>query len=206
MLKIWGRVNSVNVKKVLWCAGELKLPFERIDAGMEHGVVGTPQYLAMNPNARVPTIDDDGFVLWESNTIVRYLSLKHGLGTLCPEDPGQRADSDRWMDWSTAQLAGTFREVFWGTVRTPPEKRDLALIEKNRLATAKTLDIVDRLFSTRAFVAGDHLTMGDIPLGCYVHLWMSMPIERPAHPHLVAWHERLLARPAFNAGVNTPLN
>jgi glutathione S-transferase len=206
VLRVWGRVNSVNVKKVLWCVGELGLPFERIDAGMEHGVVGTPQYLAMNPNARVPTIDDEGFVLWESNTIVRYLALKYGLGTLCPEDPRQRADSDRWMDWSTAQLSGTFREVFWGMVRTPPEKRDLALIEKNRTATAKTLDIVDRLLAARPYVAGDHLTMGDIPLGCYVHLWMSMPIERPAHPNLVAWHKRLLARPAFNAGVNTPLS
>ena len=206
MLKIWGRVNSVNVKKVLWCVGELKLPFQRIEAGMEHGVVGTPEYLAMNPNARVPMIDDDGFVLWESNTIVRYLALKYGLGTLCPEDPRQRADSDRWMDWSTAQLSGTFREVFWGMVRTPPEKRDLAFIEKNRGATAKTLDIVDRLLAARAFVAGDRLTMGDIPLGCYVHLWMSMPIERPAHPNLVAWHKRLLERPAFNAGVNTPLS
>ena len=180
MLKIWGRVNSVNVKKVLWCLGELKLPFQRIEAGMEHGVVGTPEYQAMNPNARVPTIDDDGFVLWESNTIVRYLALKYALGTLCPEDPRQRADSDRWMDWSTAQLAPTFRDVFWGTVRTAPEKRDLALIEKSRVATAKTLDIVDKLFATRAYVAGDRLTMGDIPLGCYVHLWMSMPIERPA--------------------------
>lgn len=206
MLKIWGRVNSVNVKKVLWCVGELELPFERIDAGMEHGVVGTLDYQAMNPNARVPTIDDGGFVLWESNAIVRYLSLKYGLGTLCPEDPAQRADSDRWMDWSSAHLAGTFREVFWGMVRTAPEKRDLAFIEKNRLATAKSLDIVDRLLGKRAFVAGDRLTMGDIPLGCYVHLWMSMAIERPAQPNLVAWHKRLLERPAFNAGVNTPLS
>ena len=206
MLRIWGRVNSVNVKKVVWCAGELNLPFERIEAGMEHGVVGTPDYMAMNPNSRVPTIDDDGFVLWESNTIVRYLSLKYGMGTLCPEDPRQRADSDRWMDWSTAQLSGTFREVFWGMVRTEPAKRDLALIEKNRQATAKTLDIADRVLGKHAFIAGDRLTMGDIPLGCFVHLWMTMPIERPAHPHLTAWHQRLLQRPAFNAGVNTPLS
>ena len=206
MLRVWGRINSVNVKKVLWCVGELGLPFERIDAGMEHGVVGTPEYLAMNPNARVPTIDDDGFVLWESNAIVRYLSLKYGLGTLCPEGPRQRADSDRWMDWSSAQLASTFREVFWGMVRTPPEKRDLAFIEENRVATAKSLDMVDRLLGARPFVAGEQLTMGDIPLGCYVHLWMSMPIERPAHPNLVAWHKRLLARPAFNSGVNTALS
>jgi glutathione S-transferase len=172
---------------------------------MEHGVVGTPEYISMNPNSRVPTIDDDGFVLWESNTIVRYLSLKYALGTLCPEDPRQRADSDRWMDWSTAQLSPTFREVFWGMVRTDPAKRDMAFIEKNRQATAKTLDIAERALSGQDFIAGDHLTMGDIPLGCYVHLWMSMPIERPAHPNLTAWHKRLLARPAFNAGVNTPL-
>ena len=206
MLKIWGRANSVNVKKVLWCVGELGLPFERIDAGMEHGVVGSPEYLAMNPNARVPTIDDDGFLLWESNAIVRHLSLKYGLGTLCPADLNQRADSDRWMDWTTAQLAPTFREVFWGMVRTAPEKRDLPFIEKNRAATAKSLDIAEKLLGARPFVAGDRLTMGDIPLGCYVHLWMSMPIERPAHPNLEAWHRRLLARPAFNAGVNTPLS
>ena len=206
MLRVWGRVNSVNVKKVLWCVEELGLKYERIDAGMEHGLVGTPEYQAMNPNARVPTIDDDGFVLWESNAIVRYLSLKYGLGTLCPEDPRMRADADRWMDWSTAQVAPTFRDVFWGMVRTAPEKRDLALIEKNRAATAKTLDILNRLLATRPFVAGAHLTMGDIPIGCYVHLWMSLPISRPAHPNLVAWHKRLLERPAFNSGVNTPLS
>jgi len=206
MLRVWGRVNSVNVKKVLWCVEELGLPYERIDAGMEYGVVASPEYQAMNPNARVPTIDDDGFVLWESNTIVRYLSLKYGLGSLCPEDIRRRAESDRWMDWTTAQLAPTFREVFWGMVRTAPEKRDMAFIEKNRAATAKTLDIAERHLGTQPFVGGERLTMGDIPLGCYVHLWMSMPIERPAHPNLGAWHKRLLGRPAFNAGVNTPLS
>ena len=206
MLRVWGRANSVNVKKVLWCVEELGLEYERIDAGMEHGVVGTPGYQVLNPNARVPTIEDDGFVLWESNAIVRYLSLKYGLGTLCPEDPRQRADSDRWMDWTTAQLSPTFREVFWGMVRTAPEKRDLPFIEKNRVATAKAFEIVNTLLGARDFVAGDRLTMGDIPLGCYAHLWLSMPIERPAHPNLAARHKRLLGRPAFNAGVNTPLS
>jgi glutathione S-transferase len=145
-------------------------------------------------------------VLWESNAIVRYLSLKYSPGNLCPGDYAQRGDSDRWMDWTTAQLAPTFREVFWGTVRTAPEKRDLALIEKNRAATAKALDIADEVFAKRPFVAGDRLTIGDIPLGCYVNLWMRMPIERPAHPHLTAWHKRLLERPAFTSWVNTPLS
>ncbi len=205
MLRVWGRVNSVNVKKVLWALAELGLPFERIDAGMQHGVVTTPEYQVLNPNSRVPTIDDDGFVLWESNAIVRYLALKYGLGKLCPRGIRARADSDRWMDWTTAQLSGTFREVFWGTVRTPPEKRNLSLIERNRVATASTLDIADRALAERPFIAGERLTMGDIPLGCFVHLWMSMPIERPEHPHLAAWHRRLLEREAFNVAVNTPL-
>lgn len=206
MLKIWGRINSVNVKKVVWCAEELGLAYERIDAGMEHGVVGTPEYQRMNPNARVPTIDDDGFVLWESHAIVRYLALKHGLGTLCPQDIRQRADAERWMDWTTAQLAGTFREVFWGMVRTAPEKRDLAFIEKNRIATAKTLDIADAVLAKHPFMAGDRLTIGDIPLGCHVSLWMRMDIERPAHPNLNAWYKRLLERPGFNKAVNTALS
>lgn len=205
MLRVWGRVNSVNVKKVLWCVEELGLPFERIEAGMEHGVVGTQRYLAMNPNARVPTIDDDGFILWESNAIVRYLALKYGAGTLCPMEMHERADADRWMDWCSTQVAGTFREVFWGIVRTVPEKRNKSLIERNRVATAATLEIADQALADRPFLAGDELTIGDIPLGCYVHLWMSMPIARPEHPNLTAWYHRLRERPAFNTAVNTPL-
>ena len=113
MLKIWGRVNSVNVKKALWAAEELKLKYERIDAGMEHGIVKTPDYLKMNPNSLVPTIDDDGFVLWESHAIVRYLAAKHGAGTLWPADLKQRADSDRWMDWAHTFAREFQRPVFW---------------------------------------------------------------------------------------------
>ena len=205
MLRVWGRLNSVNVKKVLWCLEELGVAYERIEAGMEHGVVDTERYISMNPNARVPTIDDDGFVLWESNAIVRYLSLKYGKGRLCPKDHRERADADRWMDWCSTQLAGTFREVFWGMVRTVPEKRNISLIERNRVASIATLDIADQALARQPYLAGNQLTMGDIPLGCFVHLWMSMSIKRPAHPNLVAWHKRLLERPAFDKAVNTPL-
>ena len=120
MLKLWGRVNSINVQKVLWALEELKVPYERTDAGMAFGVVNEPFYKKMNPNSRVPTIDDDGFVLWESNAIVRYLAAKHGAGTLCPSDPRQRADSDRWMDWASNHVAPVITPVFWGLIRTPP--------------------------------------------------------------------------------------
>src|SRR5688572_31955438 len=121
VLKIWGRRNSVNVQKALWCCGELKLPFERVDAGLQFGVNTTPEYKAMNPNGLVPTIDDDGFILWESHAIVRYLSRKHGLGTLMPQDARAAADADRWMEWYSTTVGVNVRPVFQTLVRTPPE-------------------------------------------------------------------------------------
>ncbi|MGH8723552.1 MAG: glutathione S-transferase family protein [Burkholderiales bacterium] len=205
MLKIWGRVNSVNVKKVLWAAEELGLQYQRVDAGMQFGVVKTPEYRKLNPNSLVPTIEDDGFVLWESHSIVRYLGAKHGAGTLWPADLKQRADSDRWMDWATTFQA-SFRAVFWGLVRTPPEQRDMKLIEESRKRCGELLAIPDQALAGRPFFAGNALTIGDIPLGCHVHLWMRLPIERPEHPNLRRWFERLCARPAYKKAVDIPLS
>jgi glutathione S-transferase len=205
MLRIWGRVNSVNVKKALWAIEELGLKYERIDAGMEHGVVKTPEYRKMNPNSLVPTIDDDGFVLWESHAIVRYLAAKHGAGTLWPVDLKQRADSDRWMDWAYAFQA-SFRTVFWGLVRTPPEKRDMKAIEEARKRCGELLAIPDQYLANRPYFAGNSLTIGDIPLGCHVHLWMRLPIERPAHQNLQRWFDRLCTRAAFKKIVDIPLS
>jgi glutathione S-transferase len=128
MLKVWGRVNSINVQKVLWALDELQVAHERVEAGMAFGVVNEAFYKKMNPNARVPTIDDDGFVLWESNAIVRYLAAKHGAGTLWPTDLKQRADSDRWMDWISNHVSPVIIPVFWGLVRTPADKRNLAQV------------------------------------------------------------------------------
>jgi glutathione S-transferase len=204
MLRIWGRVNSVNVKKALWAAEELGLRYERIDAGMQFGVNKTPQYLRMNPTALVPTIDDDGFTLWESHTIVRYLAAKHGMGTLCPADLKARADAERWMDWAFT-LQNAMRAVFWGLIRTPPDKRDHKAIEEGRNKSAELLAIPDKILSDRPFVTGKAFTMGDIPLGCEVQRWMRVPIERPRLPSVEAWFERLRERPAFRKLVDIPL-
>ena len=204
MLRIWGRTNSVNVKKVLWAAEELRLEYRRIDAGMEHGVTKTPEYLEMNPNSLVPTIEDDGFVLWESHTIVRYLCAKHGAGKLWPTDLQARADAERWMDWAfTFQAA--MRNVFWGLIRTPPEKRDPAAIEESRQKSAALAAILDRALERRPYVGGQAFTMGDIPIGCEVQRYLRVPIERPACPALAAWFERLRARPGFTKHVDLPL-
>jgi glutathione S-transferase len=209
MLRIWGRTNSVNVKKALWCAEELGLAYERVDAGMQFGVNNTPEYLKMNPTGLVPTIDDDGFVLWESHAIVRYLSARYaasqGATPLWPADLRVRADADRWMDWA-GSFQGAFRAVFWGLIRTPPEKRDMKAIEEGKAKSAELLGILDAALAGRRYVAGDTLTMGDIPMGCHVQLWMRLPIERPARPHLEAWFQRLCARPAYRKIVDIALS
>jgi len=204
MLKIWGRTNSVNVKKALWAAEELGLKYQRIDAGMQFGVTKTPEYLSMNPNSLVPTIEDDGFVLWESHTIVRYLAAKHGMGTLCPADLKARADAERWMDWAFT-FQNAMRAVFWGLIRTAPEKRDHKAIEEGRTQSAKLLEVLERNLQKKTYVTGDAFTMGDIPIGCEVQRWMRVPIERPPFPALQAWFDRLGQRPAFRQVVDIPL-
>src|SRR3954466_111519 len=154
MLQLWGRARSINGQRVLWALDELGAPFERVDAGLQFGVVDEPFYRKMNPNGRVPTIDDDGLVLWESNAIVRYLAAKHGAGTLWPADPRTRADADRWMDWTATTFGPAMTPVFWQLVRTPPEKRDAAAVAAGEEQCAKLMQIFDRCLEGRQYVAG----------------------------------------------------
>jgi len=196
MLKIWGRANSINVQKVLWCCAEMSLPYERVDAGGQFGVNNTPEYLAMNPNGLVPTVDD-GFILWESHAIVRYLARKHGLGTLWPKDDKAAADADRWMEWYSTTLWNNLRPVFWNLVRVEPGKRDMKAVEEGRSKMADNLKMVENRLASHPFVAGNALTVGDIPMGVAVHRWFNLPIERPDLPRLAAYYERLKQRPAY---------
>jgi glutathione S-transferase len=206
MLKIWGRTNSINVQKVLWCCAELKLEYDRVNAGGQFGVNNTPEYLAMNPNGLVPTINDDGLVLWESHAIVRYLARKHGAGSLWPADEKACADADRWMEWYSTTLWGNLRPVFWNLVRVEAGKRDMKAVEDARRKMAENFKIVENQLSGRQYLAGDTLTMADIPMGVAVHRWFVLPIERPDYPRLAAYYERLKQRPAFAAHCAAPLS
>jgi glutathione S-transferase len=205
MLKLWGRINSINVQKVLWTLAELNVPYERTDAGLQFGVVNEPFYRRMNPNGRVPTIEDDGFVLWESNAIVRYLSAKHGAGTLSPNDPRQRADADRWMDWTTSTVAPAITPVFWGLIRTPPEKRDLKAIDEGVKKLAEAFQVLEQSLEGRDHVAGKSFTMGDIPLGTFVYRWNALDVKRPKLPRVEAYYQRLQQRPSYKKHVMLPL-
>ncbi len=205
MLKIYGRNNSTNVMKVLWACVELNVPFTREDVGGQFGRNREDWYLAMNPNAVVPTIDDDGFILWESNSIVRYLAAKHG-SSLSPQDPAKRGDSDRWMDWQLSTLGPAMFMVFWGLIRTPPEQRDANAIEASRQKTIDALRMIDTLLANRKFLGGDTLTIGDIPVGPFVHRWFALPIERPKMPNLEKYYARLAERPGFKTHCMLPLS
>lgn len=203
ILKIWGRANSVNVQKVLWICDELGMPFERIDAGGAFGIVESPEFRKLNPNGRVPTLEDGDFVLWESNAIIRYLAMKAGASvTIYPQDIRDRARVERWLDWSLASLQPAERPMFWGVVRTPPEKRNMAEIEASRDATAKCWAIVDGHLEGREFVEAGCFTLADIVLGAFVHRWYGMKgLELPEFRNLAAWYERLMQRPAYRKHV-----
>jgi len=206
MLVIWGRSNSVNVQKVLWCCEEMSVEYKRIDAGAAFGVVNTPEYRNLNPNRLVPTIDDDGFILWESNAVVRYLAAKHAAGSLWPDDLRIRASADQWMDWQQTTFWPAIRPLFMGLIRTAPDKRDPRALEESRLKTAEVLGILDTRLKSRAYVAGDVFTIGDIPLGCAIWRWMELPIERPELANVRRWFDALTQRPAYKTIVMLPLS
>ena len=196
MLKIWGRLSSINVRKVVFTAQELGLPFERIDAGSAFGVVKTPEYLARNPNALVPLIDDGEVELWESNVIVRYLCARHSHDLLYPAGLAQRFDAERWMDWQQTTLNPAGRPAFIQWFRTPAQQRDMEQIAQSTAATEPLLAMLDTHLSRRRFMAGDRLTMADIPIACEFHRWQALPQPLPQFQHLQRWYDALRSRPA----------
>jgi glutathione S-transferase len=206
VLTIYGRTNSVNVQKVRWCLAELQLPYERVDAGLEHGKNTEPWYLALNPNGKVPLLVDGSFTLWESNTIVRYLAGKHGAGTLCPASLETRALAERWMDWQLSTLVLPVSIVFQNLFRMPAAERDTDAIARNVRDANRAMATLDAHLKTHPYVAGEAFTMGDIPVGAVAHRWLEIPdIERPPLASVRAWCARLAERAGFRDHVQIPL-
>ena len=205
MLKIWGRLSSVNVQKVVWCAAELGCRFERIEAGGAYGVVDTPEFHRLNPNRKVPVIDDDGFVLWESNAIVRYLCVKHGDAGLLPAALTARAECDCWLDWQATELTPSMRDAFWQLVRTAPQERQSAVIEDSVRRTEPLVAVLDEVLAEREYLVDGRFTMADIVMACAVHRWQGLPIERISRPNVDKWFQRTSNRPSAHAVLRLPL-
>ena len=205
MIRIWGRKTSVNVQKVMWAVAELGLPHERIEVGGKFGGLDTPEYGRLNPNRLVPTLEDDGFAVWESHAIVRYLAAKYGAGTLLAADPAERSLADRWIDWTASAFQPAFTNgVFIGLVRTPPERQDRAAIARDVAATSALMKILDAHLAIHPYVAGTAFTMGDIATGAQLYRYFTLEIERPKLPNVEAWYERLKQRPAYREHVMVP--
>ena len=201
MIKIWGHVNSSNVQKVLWASAELDVAYERVDIGGRFGGLQDEAYTRLNPNSLVPTIEDGDLVLWESNSIVRYLADKYGGGRLVPGSPEARGDAGRWMDWQATTLAPAIRLVFVGLVRTKPEERDQAEIDAGIRASNAAFAIIERYLEGRDYLVGDEMTIADIPFGPFVHRWCTMDFDKPDLPRVAAWYGRLKDRPAYREHV-----
>ena len=207
MLQVLGRASSINVRKVLWTCDELGLPFTREDWGIGFQSTQAPAFLARNQNALVPLIDDEGFVLWESNTICRYLAAKHGRGDLLPADAAGRARVEQWMDWQAAELNNAWRYAFMALVRQSPAHTDKPAIESSRHNWRRHMQILDaQLDKTGAYVAGSAFTLADVVLGLSVHRWLMTPIVRPELPAVASYTERLRQRAGFqqHAAKDTP--
>lgn len=204
-LKVWGRRSSFNVQKVLWLVGELGLPHEHVPAGGDHGGLDDPDFLAMNPHGRVPVIDDDGVVVWESHAILRYLAAQHGGAAWWPEAPADRAQTDGWMDWAQTALQRDFLTgVFWGWYRTPEAQRDSRAVEAALAACARHFRLLDKVLADRHFLGGDTPSLADIPIGTHLYRYYELDIDRPYTPSVEAWYARLRDRPAYREAVMIP--
>ncbi len=204
MLKLWGRKNSSNVKKVMWACAELRVPYERIDAGLHFGITTTDDFREKNPNGMIPVIDDDGFILWESNAIMRYLCNKHPKAPFWPENPQTRASADRWMDWQCTTLGPPIGPAFMQLVRAPQEEWDMKMISANIQKASQNWKIADRQLGKSKWLTGDDFTVGDIPVAILAYTWFEMPLAKAGLEHhrvpmanVDRWYAQLNAMPHF---------
>jgi len=208
MLKIWGRASSSNVMKLLWLCEELGIAFQRLDAGGSFGRTREPAYLAMNPNARIPTIEEpDGFSLWESNSICRYLVATRAPGhAMHPTEPRARARTERWMDWQLGHLNAPMTTIFFTHVRTPEEQRNWPATHAARDEAQALWDMVENSLGAAPYLGGEQPSLADIALGPQLHRWLALPITRAPQPRVVAWHAKLMARPGYARHIAVPMS
>ena len=205
-IALWGRKSSCNVQKAMWALEEVGVAYQRIDAGGDLGGLDDPDYRALNPHGKIPTLVDGETVVWESDAIVRYIAARYGAGGLWPEAPEDRTVADQWMTWTAASLYPHWIGLFWRLVRTPPAKRDTDTITRHLNAAARAFAMLDQHLKDNCYIAGNTLTMADIPAGMMLYRWFEMDIARTDLPHLDSWYGRLRDRPAYRAAICIPFD
>tara|TARA_E500000178_G_scaffold337722_1_gene377251 strand:- start:235 stop:852 length:618 start_codon:yes stop_codon:yes gene_type:complete len=205
MLRLYGRKTSINVQKVAWALGELALQFDWVDREGQVGNIGVEGYESLNPARRVPTLVDNGLILNQSNSIVRYLAAIY-KGDLWCKDPAERAQADRWMEWQSTDLSVDMTPTFWGLVRTPEKERNLTIIDQHIKNLTVHLELLDKYLENREYIVGNSLSMGDIPIGTGIYRYMSLPIEHPHLPNIESWYKRLQDREAYQKYVMVPIS
>lgn len=205
---VWGRPNSVNVKKVLWTAGELNLEVDNRKVGGQYGGLDTPEFLALNPNGRIPVLQDKDIVLWESDAIVRYLTKLYNGETrpaLWIKDDVTNAIADQWMTWASANLLSLFNIIMAQAVRLPQEQRDPKLLADTVASFGNFMKIANAALEKNEWIAGDHMSVGDINLGTFIYYWFEIPLDKPEFSALHAYYERLKERPAYREHIMIPI-
>ncbi|QWD60060.1 glutathione S-transferase family protein [Polynucleobacter sp. MWH-UH35A] len=217
MMRLWGRKSSINVQKVLWCLAELGLKegkdFERIDAGLQFGINNTPEFLKLNPNGLVPTLEDSDVVLWESNTILRYLAHQYDKAGRFSGDIKTQYESEKWMDWQLGTMWPALRIAFLGLTRTPESERNYQAISKAYQETNRLLGLLDQTLAKQNYCSGNQFQTGDIVLALCVSRWMMLHNtfpeqtgERANLEHINAWMKRLEEETCFNEIAEKELN
>jgi len=206
MLELWGRKNAYNVQKVVWILAELKLEYLHHDVGSMAGDLDSAEFLALNPHARIPVLRHRDAIIWESNSIVRYLSAAYGCGTLWSENALDRSCADRWMDWELSKLQPDFIDLFWGFYRTPPEARNQQAIATAQHRCAQHFELLDRHLESRPFLAGETFTMGDIPVAVCLYRYFQMGLAVDQPEHVQQWYQRLAQRRAFADTIMIPFD
>ena len=207
MLTIWGRRSSFNLQKVMWLVGELGIKHRHIEAGGQFGGLDTPEFRAMNPHGRVPVIDDNGTIVWESHAILRYLAACYGRGSFWNDDAAERSRVDQWLDWSQTTLQPDFLVgVFWGFYRTPAPQRNLSAIKESISRCSRHFQLLNRLISGQTFMLGNQLSLADISIGTHLYRYFNLEIERPSVPNVEAWYRRLQDRTAYQTHVMVPFS
>ncbi|MCP4768689.1 MAG: glutathione S-transferase [Gammaproteobacteria bacterium] len=206
MLELWGRANAYNVQKPLWLLTELELEFQHHDVGSNPGDLDTPEFTALNPHARIPVLQHDSSIVWESNTIMRYLASSHAAFKLYPEDPFLRSRVERWMDWGLATLQPAFLALFWGYYRTPPASRNQPGIEAAGQSCRQLFELLDAHLVENAYLAGDFFSLADIACGVclYRYFEMGFPVDEPTQ--VMRWYRLLSQRKAFQNTIALPFD